>query len=109
MVEQYCTSEPETSQLKSSTSGPKTYASKRVHGSVGEPNHVRTLFLRGPTEKFTSDRVTERALKIFVAGTVNGSRMHRFAKRKLYEVPRFEARGKSHGSDGHRYYATFLT
>ena len=43
--------------------------------SVGEPNHVHSLlFLGGPTDKFTSDRVTEgeRALHIFVAGTVNG-------------------------------------
>ena len=53
--------------------------------------------------------MTERALKIFVAGTVNGctdlqnanfTRYHRFV--------RFEARGKSHGSDGHRYYANLI-
>ena len=61
--------------------------------SVGEPNHVRSLiFLRGPTEKFTSDRVTEGegegagALHIFVAGTVNGCTDLQNAE--FYEAPR---------------------
>ena len=49
---------------------------------------LTSFSLRGPTEKFTSDRVTEgeRALHIFVAGTVNGCTDLQNAK--LYEAPR---------------------